>query len=199
MADLPRMFHMPHPCVWHSLSHIRNGSLRCGIFFILPCVSHASFMCVTWLICNCQCTNLLFIARLDSLLYATWLTHTCDVTHSNAWHASVMCVTWPFHMCYITHVWHDSCGTWLIHVCGMSAECARVMGFLSFCTHSTHMNESCSTWVMSHMGDVTHMKVKNPMTLALRTNYELWTSLKVCMCYELHMTHSYVWNSLFTC
>jgi len=67
---------------------------------------HGSFTRVTWLI--------------HLLIIATWLIHTCAVTHSNraknescvleVWHDSFAGVTWRIQMCDMTHshVWHKS-------------------------------------------------------------------------------------------
>ena len=60
---------------------------------------------------------------------------------THVWHDS--CVTWL--MCDMTHVWHDSCVTWLIQRVDRFNQGATHM------SHGTHMNESWHTyeWVMS--------------------------------------------------
>jgi len=50
--------------------------------------------------------------------YVTWLTHTCDMTHSYTWHDAFIHVTWLIQTCTMTHLymWHDLSiyVTWLV-------------------------------------------------------------------------------------
>jgi len=89
-------------------------------------------------------------------------THTC-LTHSymRVWHDS--CVTWliycatSIHIDWIpwSHVTHESCPTrvyttWLIYAWDMTERLFEKR------SHWLNFNESCHTWVMSHMSHVTH-------------------------------------------
>jgi len=73
----------------------------------------------------------------DSFICVTWLMR--DMTHSYAWHDS--CVTWLIHMCDMTrdmthsYAWHDSYVTWLIHMHDM--------------THAWHDSFICVTWLVT--------------------------------------------------
>ena len=101
-----------------------NYSYVCDI--IHSCVSHDSFICVTWLIHPCDMTH-----SHDSFICVTWLIHMCDMTHSYAWHDSFICVTWLIHMRDMTHsyAWHDSfiCVPWHIHMCAIKHSYMRDM------------------------------------------------------------------------
>jgi len=123
-------------------------------------VWHDSFMCVwhDWFIC------------------ATWLAHSCDMTHSSViwlirvWHDSFTCVTWLIHMCDVSHscVWHDTfiCVTWLIHTCNVSHSCVyhdsfRCVTRYPAMSHDSKMSLSKHANVSSHtcMCFITHMYV----------------------------------------
>jgi len=105
-------------------------------------VSHASVICVTWLI------HMLYFLYASAVwrahwkalgLYGSWCIHTCDMTHlyvvwvmvhSYMWHdAFICCVS---HGAFI-HV------TWIIH-----------MLYESWCIHTCDITHLYVVWVMVH-------------------------------------------------
>jgi len=110
--------------VWHD-SLIRCSQLmRCRIMSVnVSCyvwMSHVTCMsachaCETWLIHVWQDS----IIRCSQLMRCcTRSMHLWDMTQSHVSHESLVYVTWLTHMCDMTHVWHESCVTWL--TCNMT-------------------------------------------------------------------------------
>ena len=118
---------LQHTCssVW-SMLRLRCRSAR-GASSSYTCVTHDSFIRVTWLIHMCDTTH--------QGLHVVLARHTsvCDMTYSYVWHDPSTCVTYLIHVRDMTHshtspggasssfscVWHDSFirVTWLIHTC----------------------------------------------------------------------------------
>jgi len=116
----------------------------------------------------------------DSLVYVTWLSHMCDMTHSHVWHEYFIRVhdtfeihlTCLIHWCDMTYsfIWHDSFiqVTWLLQrnkflFLFFIFESSSLLSRFSVMSHVIHMDVSCHTyeWVMSHiwMSHVIHMDV----------------------------------------
>ena len=91
----------------------------------------------------------------SSFIFATWLIHMRDMTHSYVCHDSFICVTWLIHMCD-TNMNDD-----VAHVNESRRTYEWDMSHIRM-SHVEHMNESCHTydWVMLHirMSQVTHKK-----------------------------------------
>ena len=60
--------------------------------WLLRQVSHASFICVTWLVCLYHMPHS-YVSH-DSFVCITCLIHMCHMTCSSVLHASFICVTW---------------------------------------------------------------------------------------------------------
>jgi len=102
---------------------------------------------------------------IDDYMCVTWLIRTCDMTHSDIWHASFICMTclrtqrrltWPIHMCDMPHsyVWHASfiCVTCLIHMCDMPQSYVWHASGRNGVSHSPFICVTC----LIHMCDMTH-------------------------------------------
>jgi len=82
--------------------------------------------------------------RHELFILATWLIHSCDMTHSTharVWHDSFMCVTW--HRIYDRS--SPCCLAWPIHMCGMTHLYARHNSFICVTWHGPHsLTPPCS-------------------------------------------------------
>ena len=110
--------------VIHILVYTRK-SLSLGALF--PTVRFDSFVCVTWLIHNCDITYSCEEERRKALAFrrsisicvsvcdtcsficVTWFVHMCDMNYSYLRYGSFMSETQLIHMCDMTYsyVWHD--------------------------------------------------------------------------------------------
>jgi len=116
----------------------------------------------------------------DSLICVTWLTHTCDITHSYVWHNSRICVTWRIYTCTDAIIAKMS-QLYIRHLCVRHDSFTRI--YIYSChTHVIRMNESCHTTFMR-------------MTWFIKSCH-WWHDCQSChtlgslMC----MTHSYMWH-----
>jgi len=108
------------------------------VYIIYIYICHTC-MNILYLICNVLVRNVHVISCTSSIslciymwdFHVSWYTWYA-MTH--VWHDS--CVTWL--MCDMTHVWHDSCVTWLM------------------CDMTQVWHDSCVTWLMCDMTHVWH-------------------------------------------
>ena len=149
--------------------------------------SHAwqnSFICVTWLTHTCDMTHSYMCYDSD----VTRLTHTCDMTHS--------------YMCDMPHsyTWSFIHVTWLTHTCDMTQMRRPNVGGRTSQFHSCvcHMTHSCD---MTHPRDRTHPHVTRDSFMWHDSStcdtwlIHIWrNSLIHVVVYVCDMTHSYMWH-----
>ena len=110
--------HVTHPCMWHD-SSINVAWLIHMCDVTHPCVWHDLFIRVAWLIYVTidflhilnifkMCMRHVMISiikytwcRKLAFICVTWLTHSCDMSHSYVWHDSYKWQTHPY-------AWHNA-------------------------------------------------------------------------------------------
>jgi len=164
-------------------------------------VWHASFICVTWLIC------------------------VCDMTHSNVWRDSSIRVAWLIYMCDMTHshicggVQHDATHCNALPTLGHTDAIGTKRHQKTQMTHSTascngQRTYSCVWRDSSIFCSVTHSYVwhdsivfvtrlirthaggRHSRMLLMKGQMTLSFEWLIHMC---DMTHSYVWHDSFIC
>jgi len=134
----------------------------------------------------------------DSMLYATWLTRFCDMSHSYKWNLSCIRVTWLVHVCNDSFVRV----TWLVHVCDMthlymqhnSLVCARLTHFgdmFHLCVWD--FSRVCATWLI-YVCDMTHPCVWHDSFSCVSCHTYEWVMAHMLMIHGTHMNES--WHSL---
>ena len=148
--------------------------------------------------------------------------HTCDITHSYAWHDSFICVTWiicmcdwRIQMCDMTHssVWHVVIklpvrAAWIpsdsIHECDMTHSYLWYDEFIrvTWLIHTCDLTLSY-VWHVPFLWVTCHDKATSPscsifirMHSCMRHDLFLRVKWPIPMC---AMTHSYVWNASIIC
>ena len=105
---------------------------------------------------------------------ATWLVHTCDMTHSYLRHDSFIRATWLIHTCDMTHsyVQHDS---FTGFTCGARANSRSEGSWRNIFGrhHRCQMNESQTLWVTNCVTRETFLGV---VTNSRRISHELYDS-----------------------
>jgi len=100
----PSLLKLHHRPMTMSHSYMRHDSFKTWLNS-----RHDSFIPATWLIHTCDMTHSYMThSRRDSFIQATWLIHAYDMIPSNVLHDSSLLMTW------LIHVWRDSCMTRLV-------------------------------------------------------------------------------------
>jgi len=209
---------MTHLYVWHDsfmfvtwllgMGSTRETYVLHDSFINVTCLIHTWDICVEWLIHTCDTKTCVRgqstrVRASSSDIYAIWLIHMRDMTHSYVWHDSFICLTWLVHMCDMTHsyAWRDSFVrvTWLIHMCDMILR------------HGQHARDICMlldsfirvTWLRP-VCDMTHSKDDMTQTYIWHASFirvtwhihtgdmprliEAWAALSRQMC-DMAMRH----------
>jgi len=139
----------------------------------------------------------MLLPRRVECLWVTWLTHTCDMTHSFFWHDTFIFVTYPCSDMWYDHVWHDS----LIYV-------TRLIHFLWHDVFISAMCPCLDVWHDHVWRDslicVTPLINLRDMTL-LYLWHVTWCVVWLCVTWLTHtcdmthynlcdMTHLYFWH-----
>jgi len=148
----------------------------------------------------------------DSSMYATYLIHSRDVTHSYACNDSFMCLTWlvlslVYERILHSYVCHASCmcATWLIcmraiyliDMCAMTHSCAchiKTKKIHKKIIHATWLTRKCAMtdalmWVpwRIHTCATAPSYICMPQRILIQANHHRKTTIHVCV-----LTHSYL-------